>query len=115
MRHLVLLLYFISYASGIGAITLGSFYYIKSRMVQVNSSNTDFAVQSLKYLIKDKVMWAVNIGTIAGLLILLYTPMNHILKLSPLKAGEIFLVFIIAAASVLWYEIVKMVNRISHK
>jgi len=34
-------------------------------LVQVNSSNYDNAFKSMKYLIKDKVMWAVIIGTIA--------------------------------------------------
>lgn len=31
MKHLLLLLYFLSYTSGIGAITLGEFYYIKTK------------------------------------------------------------------------------------
>lgn len=31
MKHIALLLYFISYTSGIGAITLASFFYVKSR------------------------------------------------------------------------------------
>lgn len=95
---------------GLAVIMLANLF-----LVQVNSSNTDFAIQSMKHLFKDKVMWAVNLGTIAGLLLLLYTPMNHVLKLSPLGAGEFFLVFIVAAVSVLWYEVVKVINRIRQK
>lgn len=35
MEHLFLLLYFISYTSGIGAITLGVFYYIKTKNLYI--------------------------------------------------------------------------------
>lgn len=81
-------------------------------LVQVNSSNFDFAVQSMTRLVKDKVMWAVNLGTIAGLLIILYTPLHNFLKLAPLSVGQFFLAVGIAAASVLWYEAVKLVNLV---
>lgn len=84
-------------------------------LVQVNSSYTDFAFQSMKYLMKDKIMWMVNLGTIAGLLIIIYSPMNKILKLAPLSITNILLVVAIAAVSVLWYEIVKLVNKINKK
>lgn len=81
-------------------------------LVQVNSSNFDFAVQSMTRLVKDKVMWAVNLGTIAGLLIILYTPLHNFLKLAPLSVDQFFLAVGIAAASVLWYEAVKLVNLV---
>jgi len=84
-------------------------------LVQVNSSNYDFAVQSMTRLVKDKVMWAVNLGTIAGLLIILYTPLHSFLKLAPLSVGQFFLAVGIAAASVLWYEVVKLVNFVRNK
>lgn len=80
-------------------------------LVQVNSSNYDYAFNSMKRLIKDKVMWAVLIGTIAGLLLILYTPLSEVLNLSPLSAAQFFLVVCIAAISVLWYEIVKFFNN----
>lgn len=35
MKHLFLLLYFISYTSGIGAITFGGFYYIKTKNLHI--------------------------------------------------------------------------------
>ncbi len=81
-------------------------------LVQVNSSNSDSIVTSIKHLIKDKVMWAVNIFTVIGLLTILYTPINGFLKLAPLSSGQILTVLCIAAISVLWYEIVKLVKRI---
>lgn len=84
-------------------------------LVQVNSSNFDFAILSVKRLAKDKVMWAVSIGTFAGLLLILYTPLCGILKLAPLSAGQFLLAVIIAAVAVLWYELVKLVKLIAHK
>lgn len=81
-------------------------------LVQVNSSDSDFAVTSFMRLIKDKVMWTVNLGTIAGLFLILYTPLCSLLKLAPLSLGQFFTSVGIAAAAVLWYEIVKLVKKI---
>ena len=77
-------------------------------LVQVNSSDTDFAFQSFKHLIHDKVMWVVNIGTIAALFIIFYTPINGFLKLYPLTVGQFLMAAVIAALSVFWYELVKL-------
>ena len=77
-------------------------------LVQVNSSDHDFAYKSIFRLAKDKVMWAVNIFTILGLGIILYSPVNTFLKLAPLSAGQFFTCVGIAAISVLWYELVKL-------
>jgi Ca2+-transporting ATPase len=84
-------------------------------LVQVNSSNIDNVVWSIKRLIKDKVIWTVNILTVVGLFIMLYTPLNDFLKLAPLTIGQILTVVGIGAASVLWYEIVKLTKRITNK
>ena len=81
-------------------------------LVQVNSSDHNFAFQSAKLLKKDGVMWAINLGTLALLGIILYTPLSVYLKLAPLSATQLFTVIILAALSVLWYEIVKLVRRI---
>ena len=82
-------------------------------LVLVNSSSYDFVFQSVRRLAKDRVMWAILIGTIAGLLLILYTPLSGILKLAPLTIGQFFLVTGISAASVLWYEIVKIYDHIA--
>ena len=79
-------------------------------LVQVNSSDHDFAIKSIARLAKDKVMWAVNIITIFGLLIILYTPLATFLKLAPLSALQFLEALGIAAASVFWFEIVKLVK-----
>ncbi|MDD4168881.1 MAG: cation-translocating P-type ATPase [Desulfotomaculaceae bacterium] len=80
-------------------------------LVQVNSSDRDFVTQSVKRLARDKVMWVVNIGTVAGILLILYTPLHEVFKLAPLSAGQFFQAFGIAAVAVLWYELVKLAKR----
>ena len=80
-------------------------------LVQVNSSDTDFALYSLRQLAKDKVMWVVNIALLCGLAIILYSPLNGFLKLAPLSGAQLLIVLGIACASVLWYELVKMVKK----
>ncbi len=97
-------------AMGLAIIMLSNLF-----LVQVNSSEHDFAFQSIKKLASDKVMWAVNIFTLAGLCAILYTPINAFLKLAPLSASQFFICLGIAAVSVLWYELVKLVNRLRRK
>ena len=79
-------------------------------LVQVNSSNSEFAIKSFMRLIKDKVMWAVSLGTIIGLIVMLYTPLCDFLKLAPLSLNQLGLAALIAVASVTWYEFVKLVK-----
>lgn len=94
-------------AMGLSIIMISNLF-----LVQVNSSDHDFAFKSVARLAKDKVMWAVNIFTILGLLIILYTPVNSFLKFEPLSANQFFGAVGIAAVAVLWYEIVKLVKKI---
>ncbi len=93
---------------GIAIVMLANLF-----LVQVNSSDRDFVFRSMKRLAKDKVMWAVNIATMAGLLLILYSPLHTALKLAPLSGTQLLTVFCLAAAAVLWYEIVKLFKRIS--
>ncbi len=91
---------------GIAIVMLANLF-----LVQVNSSDRDFVFRSIKRLAKDKVMWAVNIATIAGLVLILYTPLHTALKLAPLSGIQLLTVFGLAAAAVLWYELVKLFKR----
>jgi Ca2+-transporting ATPase len=81
-------------------------------LVQVNSSDHDFVVQSIARLSKDRIMWAVSIGTLLMLAIILYTPLSGFLKLAPLTVGQFFGSAGIAALAVLWYEVVKLIKRL---
>ena len=94
-------------AMGLAIIMLANLF-----LVQVNSSDHDFALKSAALLIKDRVMWAVNVLTIGGLLLMLYTPAHHFLKLESLSPSQLLTTAGIAAASVLWYELVKAGKKI---
>jgi Ca2+-transporting ATPase len=94
-------------AMGLAVIMMANLF-----LVQVNSSNHDFAYHSAKQLVKDRVMWAVNLGTLALLAIILYTPFSAYLKLAPLSGMQVLTALGLAAASVLWYELVKLIRRL---
>ena len=79
-------------------------------LVMVNSSNQESIFCSINKLIKDKIFWAVIFGTFAMLLLILYTPLSGILSLTALSAKQMFMVIGIAAISVLWYEVIKLIN-----
>ena len=84
-------------------------------LVQVNSSRVDSFVHTFKQLLKDKVMWAINLGTLAGLALILYSPLSNVLKLAPLSLVQLAICLGLAAAAVLWYEVVKWVNRLKKR
>lgn len=84
-------------------------------LVNVNSSNTDFVLKSIRQLIKDKVMILINLGTIVGLALILYSPLNGFLKLTPLNTQQLLYVIAVAFAAVLWYELVKLANYFIRK
>jgi len=94
-------------AMGLGVIMISNLF-----LVQCNSSYIDSMFTSIRRLAKDKVMWIVNIVILLGLLIMLYTPLNGFLRLAPLTMGQLLTVICLGAASVAWYEIVKLVKRL---
>ena len=81
-------------------------------LVQVNSSNSEYAVKTFMRLAKDKVMLAVIVATLVGLLVMLYTPLCGFLKLAPLSLGQLVLAAAIACVAVLWYELVKVYHNV---
>ena len=89
-------------AMGLTIIILSNLF-----LVQVNSSNYDYVFQSMKKMMKDKVMWAVNMITIMGVILMLYSPIHHFLKFEPLSCLQFLSAILIAAVSVIWYEVVK--------
>lgn len=80
-------------------------------LVQVNASNMDSAFHTIRLLARDRIMWAVNLGTIAGILLILYTPLAGFLSLSPLSAAEFGLAILLAGVCVGWFELVKFLRR----
>ena len=81
-------------------------------LVYVNSSNEEYAYTSFIKLLRDKVMWMVIIFTLVGLALILYSPLANILSLSPLSITQLILVILISTASILWYEIIKLIKKI---
>ena len=98
----------IEYAAAARSMGLTIIMLANLFLVQVNSSNEDYAIQSFVRLIKDRVMWSVNLGTVIGLSLILYTPFSSILKLAPLSIQQISISVLIAVISVFWYELVKL-------
>lgn len=95
---------------GLAVIMLANLF-----LVQVNSSDHDSIFKSTRLLMKDRVMWAVNLGTLALLFLILYTPLSGALKLAPLTLPLLLNALGLSAASVLWYELIKLKNRLSLK
>ena len=84
-------------------------------LVQVNSSDKDFAFQSFFRLSKDRIMWVANIGTLLMIVIILYTPLSGFLKLAPLSAGQFSCSMGMAALAVFWYELVKLFQKLRRR
>ena len=97
-------------AMGLGIVMLSNLL-----LVQVNCSDRDFAIHSIRSLARDKIMWLVNIVTLAGLAAILYTPLASVLKLAPLSGGQLVIVACMALASTLWYELVKAVRKLAKR
>ena len=109
--------YYIYYKCNAGDIniarTMGLAIIIISNilLVYVNSSSNELAYKSFNNLIKDKVMWGVNGGTIIGLLVIMYTPISGFLKLAPLGIRDFLIVIAVSIIAVMWYEIVKIFKK----
>ena len=95
---------------GLAVIMLANLF-----LVQVNSSDHEFAFQSARKLMKDRVMWAVNLGTLALLYLILYTPISGVLKLAALPAPFLLAALGLGAGSVLWYDLVKLAKKLKCK
>lgn len=81
-------------------------------LVQVNSSEKDHMFKCIKKLVKDKVILVINIITILALVAIIYTPISMYLKLTALSLQQVLIVVGISMVSVLWYEIIKIVNNL---
>lgn len=80
-------------------------------LVQVNASNTKYAYQTIKSLLKDKIIVLIHIIIITSILIINYTNIHHILKLTSLNIKELIITVLISFLSVYWYEIVKFIKN----
>lgn len=117
------------------AASFGSYFFMQSRgdaeiartmavavliyanlfLVQVNSSQKDSVFKTLRNLNKDKVMWIANLLVLIMLIVIVYTPLNSLIKLAPLSASQFLIALGLGGACVLWYEIVKLVKRLKER
>ena len=91
---------------GLVVLMLGNLF-----LVQTGSSRTESILHTAKVLRHDKVMWAIHLGTLAGISVLLYTPLCGFFGLVPLSALQLLTAFLLAAAAVLWSEPVKWLKK----
>lgn len=104
----------VAYASQARAMGLSVLILANLFLVFVNSSENLLVYQSIQQLYKDKVMWMGVIGTLLMLGIILYTPLNHVLKLCALSGKQLIEVLLLAVMSVFWYEIIKLIKQIRY-
>lgn len=77
-------------------------------LVIENSSEKENIVQAFKKIRHDRGIWAVNMITLVGLGLCIYSPLHKTLGFYPLGLASISLVIAFSILSVLWYEIVKL-------
>ena len=80
-------------------------------LVLVNCSEEESFVHTLNKIKKDLGIWIINLLTISGLFIMLYTPISNYLGFTPLPFAMFAFVTGIAAISVLWYEVIKLFHK----
>ena len=91
---------------GITTLILSSLF-----LVLVNSSRINSVIYSLKQLIKDKIMWIAVFATMLIIGIVVYTPMNGLLRFTPLNLFNLLIVIAASFVGVFWYEGVKLILR----
>lgn len=84
-------------------------------LVQVNSSNNLFGIQTFIKLIHDKVIWLILGGTMLILLALIYAPINSFLDLAPLSLTQLAICAALGMVSVCWYDLIKLARRVLNK
>lgn len=80
-------------------------------LVNVNASVRDSVFCSMKKLARDRVLQIINLLSLAGLGVILYSPLADYLRLQALSARQLALAFALAAVSVGWFEAVKWRRR----
>ncbi len=95
------------------ARTMGLLIIVLSNifLVQVNSSEYDYTIDSIIKLSKDKLITIINLILLIAIGIILYTPLASFLKLRALGFKYLLLALIISFVAVFWYEIVKVFRK----
>lgn len=83
-------------------------------LVEVNSS-TNFAYQNIKHLLKDKVIITIHLIIIISIILINYTSIHTLLKLTTLNISSLLITILISFLSVYWYELVKLYKKYHNK
>ena len=82
-------------------------------LVYANQSETELGILAV-FKFKEKIVWYVNAAVVAALLLIVYTPAgNSIAKTMPLSFREFAAAVGLAALSIFWWDIVKVIKRIT--
>jgi len=92
-------------------IGLSALVFSNIFLILVNSSNTEYAYQSLRHLKKDKGIVLVGLATIVLLFLIIYSPLAKMLLLEHLSLKQVLLSFFIGFIFVFWYELIKVVKK----
>lgn len=84
-------------------------------LVIVNCSEREYFYHTLKKMKHDRGIWLVNIITIIGLVIMIYSPLSAMLGFTSLGGIMLLLVILLSVLSVLWYELFKLKNNLKNK
>lgn len=84
-------------------------------LIIVNCSDTDSIIKILRKIRRDMGIGLVNLFTVLGLCIMIYSPFNTILGFAPLGPKLLLVTLGAAIGSVCWYELVKFIKRVSIK
>lgn len=94
---------------GVLTLSLSSLF-----LVYVNSSFIRPAWRSLLIDSKDKVIWLINGGIVAMLLLVIYSPLNQITYLAALNFSQFAFCLLLALVATIWWELLKpIINRLS--
>lgn len=80
-------------------------------LVFVNCSDHEGLPKILNKLKKDVGIWLVNLITLLCLIGIIYSPFNSVFAFTKLPLPYVLLIIAVSAASVLWYEVVKLFKR----
>lgn len=86
-------------------------------LVLVNSSHTAAAWKSLRIYVEDRndrMVWIILGLTVLILIVLIYSPLSSFFNLTALSAGQFVISIVIAMASTLWFDLIKLAKKAVH-
>ena len=103
--------YYLLQTTGNAALarSLGLAVLVFSNLLLVQTLSQDsLAYRYIPKMLSDKVLWGANLAVLAGLLLILYTPLSGVLRLAPLSGLQMLSAFGLSCLAVLWSELVKL-------